>query len=291
MALAVDRVQRALRKLHKHLQKLPANPSPEDVHRLRTGARHIETIAVLFGAPDQQPVRRLLKSIKPLRKAAGRVRDLDVFTGYAISLPPTPGRHSLSRLVKSLAEMRRDSAGKLLDTVRREQKTAQRHIKRHSDFIGLLSADVNRSPASGTRAHPSERRIGAAATEILRDLGHGPPPDQRNLHRLRLKIKKLRSILELQPNFDRGLWNALGRAKDAIGDWHDWNQLAEIAARLLDARRDRALLDRISDHCRRKLEPALIAAHALRERCQKPLAKKRPSPRATGRLRSLLPHQ
>jgi CHAD domain-containing protein len=273
MALAADRVQKALRKLRKCVSKLPADPAPEEVHELRTQARHIENIATVLSSPDAKEVRSLLKSIRPMRKAAGRVRDLDVLVGNALSLNLASHSDSLIHLVESLGMMRQENAAKLLDTVHRRPKAAQRNLKRYEELVGLSAANENSTLTLGIRRRPPEQRISAITAEILHDLSHGPAPHPQNLHSLRLKIKELRSILQLMPDSDRGLITALGEVKDAIGDWHDWQQLAEVATQSLDARNNRALLSRIRATLEHKLKNALAAASALRNRYLKPVAK------------------
>jgi hypothetical protein len=60
------------------------------------------------------------------------------------------------------------------------------------------------------------------------------------------------------------LVDALGNVQRRVGDWHDWQQLEEIAREVLNAERDQALLTRIAQTVRRKFDPALAAANALR---------------------------
>lgn len=273
MALAVDRVQRALRKLRKSLRRLPADPTPEQVHQLRTQSRHIEDIAAALTSPDEKELRRLLKSIEPVRKAAGRVRDMDVLIGNATSLPRAASSDSLIHLVESLKIVRQKSAGKLLDTIHRERKSALRNLEEYENLIESRAVEENSPLSLSIRKRPPELRLDAKVAQLLRNLSSTPTLHPRSLHRYRLKIKELRSILQLMNDSDNSLLGALGKTKDAIGEWHDWQQLADLAAQSLNARNDRALLARIRETCRRKLRNALTAASALRKRCQLPAAK------------------
>ncbi len=59
---------------------------------------------------------------------------------------------------------------------------------------------------------------------------------------------------------------ALGDVQRRIGDWHDWQQLEEIARQVLVDEKDRALLDRIGKTVKRSFDRALTAANALRGR-------------------------
>jgi hypothetical protein len=57
---------------------------------------------------------------------------------------------------------------------------------------------------------------------------------------------------------------ALGDVQRRIGDWHDWQQLGEIARQVLVLEEDRALLGRIGETVERRFDRALAAANALR---------------------------
>ena len=60
--------------------------------------------------------------------------------------------------------------------------------------------------------------------------------------------------------------DALGEVKEKIGDWHDWQQLAKTAEKVLDAQDDRATLKKIDETGKKKLIQALAAADAIRAR-------------------------
>ena len=86
MALNQDRWEKPFRKLRKALKNLPDEPSPEDVHDLRTRIRRIEAIMQALRLDDTRDRKRLLKSVASIRKRAGQVRDMDVLTGFAATL-------------------------------------------------------------------------------------------------------------------------------------------------------------------------------------------------------------
>ena len=81
----------------------------------------------------------------------------------------------------------------------------------------------------------------------------------------RLKVKVLRYILQLSGDANSGPGRVtLGNCQCRIGDWHDWQQLEEIAGQLLSMERDGALLTRIGSISNRKFHQALKAANTLR---------------------------
>jgi CHAD domain-containing protein len=268
MALELDRLQKPLRKLRKSLKHLPKDPPPEAVHKLRTRARQIESIAPALTPSEEKKTRRLLKSIKPVRKAAGGVRDMDVLTGNALRLPKNSHSESLARLIALLETMRQESADALLDTVSEKRKPARHLLKQYSrlvqaSFKGRHNGKHNGSPG---QAASSSRPVENAIHGLTRELSEWPALDAENIHPFRLKVKELRSILQLFPNSDARFVAALGKVKDQIGEWHDWQQLAGFARHALDRDIDRPLLDQIDQVGAQKLTEALTAASALRRR-------------------------
>ena len=99
---------------------------------------------------------------------------------------------------------------------------------------------------------------------VARELGEWPPLNAENIHAFRLKVKELRYILQLSGDTNSSLEETLGNVQRRIGDWHDWQQLEEIAGQLLNMERDGALLTRIGAISSRKFHQALKAANTLR---------------------------
>lgn len=272
MALELDRVQKPLRELRKALKQLSDDPAPEAVHKLRTRARRMEVLVAALTRLGKKKTRRLLKSIKQVRKAAGAVRDMDVLAGHALSLSQESGNGSLTRLVEHLRMSRRKSAGALLDAIGRPGKTARHNLKQFNRQIQSAAAKKKIESSNGYRHEAAGQHVRAVAAELIRELSRWPAFSLANLHLFRLKVKELRYILQLAPDPDTGFGAALGRVKDQIGEWHDWQQLAEVAAGFLGPRQDRALLTQIGRIGKQKLRQALAASNALRKRYLKPLS-------------------
>lgn len=268
--MELDRVEKPLRKMRKLLKSLPADPAPADVHKLRTATRRIEAAAGALTDTDRKDTRRLLKALKPVRKAAGSVRDMDVLTRNLLELPQNGTRESLLRLVEHLGNARQESAGELLDTVDRQRKAARRQIKKYERLVESVaeSVAVGKKPVQRAvaRTFDSENGSDSAADRLIAELIHWPALNAENFHPFRLKVKELRYVLQLFPQADQGFVNALGNVKDGIGDWHDWQQLQEIAREVLDAQKDRELLEQIEKKIQQKFTRALSAANALRRR-------------------------
>ena len=254
MQLQRNRVEKPLRKLSKQLKSFPADPLPEKVHSLRTRTRRLEATIAAVSLDREKKARRLVKRIKPLRKAAGAVRDMDVLIGDVLTVCGQGG-DSAVRLVQHLSAMRVEHARRLHHLVGRERGGIRRQLEKSSK---LIRNRINGKTADGG----SE-----AATQILiTELSHWPKLEEGNLHLFRIRLKELRYMLQLHEQADEKLVDALGEVKDIIGEWHDWLELANIAREVLDPKEDRELLNRIFDSTGQKFQIALEAANRVRAR-------------------------
>ncbi len=270
--MELDRAEKPLLQLRKLLKTLPSNPAPDEVHELRIRARKIEALGAALKAADAKRTKRLLKLIKPVRKAAGDVRDMDVFTGNLLHMPQNAdtgheaSNDSLIRLVEHLGTVRRKSAGHLLDAVNRQRRPVRRSLKNYAKLVESVVKGKKPAPIEIARTLESVDGSGSLASSLMTELRKWPRLHARNIHPFRLKVKELRYVLQLFPGADRGLVDSLGKVKDEIGDWHDWQQLLGIARDILDARKDKALLAEIDAAVKEKLAHALAGANALRRR-------------------------
>jgi CHAD domain-containing protein len=260
----LERVRKALRELGKSLQSLNGDSAPKDVHKLRTASRRVEAIAGVLEAADQKKSRRLVKSIEPIRKAAGGVRDMDVLLGDARKLARYSDGESLAHLVEYLKAARQQSAGELQHALHHRRKVVREDLKRYSKFIAALAKHAQSSSRSDAEAGRAQEEINGSAMDVMRELGDWKPLDAENLHAFRLKVKQLRYTMQLDAQANSGLLEALGDVQTRIGEWHDWQQLEEIARRVLVLEEDRPLLDRIRETVKRRFERAIASANNLR---------------------------
>src|SRR5262249_7589657 len=82
------------------------------------------------------------------------------------------------------------------------------------------------------KKHFSEEAA-ATALQLSSELRSWPALNRSNLHPFRLKVKELRYVLQLSGQDDAFI-ETLGEVKDAIGEWHDWRELAGIADKVID---------------------------------------------------------
>jgi CHAD domain-containing protein len=264
MADELERVRKALRELGKSLESLHGESAPKNVHKLRTASRRVEAIAGVLQAVDGKKSRRLVKSIEPVRKAAGGVRDMDVLLADARKLARYCDGESLGHLVEHLETARQQYAGELQHALHHRRKAVLADLKEYSKFVASAAKHAQSASSSGADANQSQENIHSSAMDVMRELGDWTPLEADNLHEFRLKVKQLRYTLQLDAQSDAALVEALGDVQRRIGDWHDWHQLEQIARQALLLEEDRALLDRIGETVKRRFDRALAAANALR---------------------------
>jgi len=264
MGIRLVALQKPLDKLRETIQRLPEDPSVVDVHQLRTQTRRLEAIAAALMLDKERETQQLLKALKPLRKAAGKVRDFDVLIAHAAAFATDSEKDSAARLIEHLGAMRMESAKDMYDVVANHRKDVRRGLKQFSKRIQEEAHDVDfKVRPESTRGWMSKEAV-EVSLEISRKLASWPRLSRKTIHGFRIKAKKLRYILQLYDDADPEVLQALGHVKDKIGDWHDWDELAKTAEAVLDA--DGALLKKIGELGKTKLHAAVEAAQTLRTR-------------------------
>jgi CHAD domain-containing protein len=150
-------------------------------------------------------------------------------------------------------------------------------LKRVERELGRKEASIK-----DKRALPAEPS--SPALKVAAELGSIPRLSHSNLHPFRLKVKELRNLLRLADKADQDLIAALATVKDAIGEWHDWEELVKIADKVLDHGTGCRLMQQLKTTTRDKFESALWQAEQLRKCYFGVSGKKKP-----GRSRSAVP--
>lgn len=263
MELEVRSVRRPIRQFRKLLESLPSNPLVKDVHDLRKRARRLETIITAYMPDRKKRNRRLLKTLKPVFKAAGAVRDMDVMATKARGLGSDRRNNSVTLLLEHLQTMRIESAGKLFEQISRHGTAARRRLK---EFSSEIEERFERKNARRAATTTGNQLHADAANKLMEELRRWPALDAENLHAFRIKVKELRIVLQLTEAAKPDFADELDEVKDQIGDWHDWQQLRIIAEKVLDRRENRTTLEKIEAMESRKLKQALAGAQAMRTR-------------------------
>jgi CHAD domain-containing protein len=252
----VDNSTRPLRKLCRLTKSFPADPSPEEVHALRTQTRRMEAVLDAVTLDSGKQPRRLRHIMTPVRKAAGGVRDMDVMIRNVLTLSKKDSPGSVMRLVAQLAQKREKRARYLRDNIAAHGKEARMLLKRYARLI---------ERQSDTNHHIFTKNTGALQA-LIAELERWPELDSENLHAFRIRVKKLQYLLQISHLANRRATKTLAEVKDAIGDWHDWRGVLKVAEKVLDPKVDRAILNHVQVICDTRLRQAFASASLLRER-------------------------
>lgn len=246
--MAVDQESKrlAFARLLRNLSKLSANPRPENVHRCRAYSRRVESVLALVPKLDGNQ-KKLLKTLKRLRKKAGRVRELDVqiaaLRGLRISQAPA----GKSQLLHVLVEDRAKRLRKLEKSFDKETTTELRRRLRRAEKNLCIPANAD-PVAEALRLFFEVGKDGAGLTE-------------NQLHQYRIAGKRARYLAELagvDPHAQTVV-DQLKRMQDVIGDWHDWLELTGKAEKLLKEDQNPSLLVALRNINRAKFRQAVEA--------------------------------
>ena len=218
MAVDPKRLLKPAKKLRKLVRKLDRRPAPEDVHALRTNTRRFEAAFDALKLDGQSGGRSLMKDLRRCRKRAGKVRDMDVLTGYASTIHVTGEEECGVRLLEHLGARRRKYASKLYADVRRLRSSLRKDLRRtEARLTELVQAD-----GDGAGGSAAASQAAGTATTLAVQLTAPERLDRANLHPYRLKVKELRNILRMAAGNSTRFVDDLAQVKDAIGEWHDW---------------------------------------------------------------------
>src|SRR5436190_5997340 len=215
MPLDVDRLQKPVRKLRKFMKKTPRRPTPDEVHDLRTNTRRVEASMEALSLDSKREGERLLKDLARVRRRAGKVRDMDVLTGFASNVHPKGEQDCVVQLLEHLGARRGKYTKKLYTEVRQSGPELRKRLKRIAARIDKLAQAQDES--SGDR-NAAASEVAASALRLSTELATPSRLGRINLHPYRLKVKALRNVLQMaQRANDDPFVKSLGEVKEASG--------------------------------------------------------------------------
>ncbi len=255
------KAKKSFQQLYKSLRPISRKPSPTRVHNLRTRTRRVEAVIHALMLDHEHQGKRLLRVMAPIRKKAGKVRDIDVLIGFATTLGSDGEVECLIQLVEHLDSVRVQSVRKLRNAFSTYAKEARHHIEQCSALT------EKQFPVAGKQDNRDLSAVATAtALALWTELLEWPRLNARNLHMFRIKAKELRYVLQLVGNEDANFIQALGQVKDMIGEWHDWNELATVAAGVVNRGHRCSLPQQLRSITKAKLQDALSTSNAMREK-------------------------
>lgn len=264
MPLEQKQLHKPFRKLRKGLKSFPKQPSPDLVHDVRTSSRRIEAIVAAMALDSKPDVKRLRRRMSRVRKQAGKVRDMDVLTGFASQLQLDQEQDCVVRIVEFLGSRRYKKAAKMQAIVREEAPALRRLLQRCSKRIEKVLG--NGESQRDDRTAPAD--VTALALRLSSELQSPARLTRYNLHPYRLQVKQLQYVLQMagdeSPERQRFV-EKLKQVKDAIGEWHDWQELLSIAGKVLDHGGNCKLLRELKSICDHKFQHALVATNEMRK--------------------------
>ena len=262
MSLNAKKLLKPIRKIRKALKNASRQPSPDQVHDIRTQSRRLEATLAAIRLDQDKVGRRVLETMTPIRKNAGNVRDMDVLTGFASTLAKDPHDQCLIRLLTHLGAQRARSTRKFHKTIAKNRKQANRSLKA---YRALVKRHLKRANQSAPHGQEWQKDAMATALELSTELADWPRLNATNLHAFRLEVKQLGYVLNLADDSHTAYLDALDKTKAAIGEWHDWNDLRAIADKVISHRGDCPLRKQIDSIVAQKLASALTIASRLRK--------------------------
>ena len=225
--------------------------APKNVHHLRTTIRRIESL-VSYANPDlDKKLERSLEKMADLRKRAGKVRDLDVQAGLLDALGNGSTVRDRNALAELLGKKRDRQTKRLVSAVRKVQESKFfARMNRIAEESGAVPEGKNRPLAP-----LEEARVQLA--EMATDFSSHQEIKLSRLHSARVSLKRLRYLAELaeESTEQKDFIQKLKAVQDAVGDWHDWQELTNTAEKRFSDRVNCALL--------REVRALLAARHAM----------------------------
>ena len=208
-----------------------SDPAPKHVHHLRSKIRRIEAtlelLALSASLPDlHKEAKPLTKLLTKIRRAAGKVRDLDVHLDL---LKKYRRNDDTARLEKDLASARKKNAAKLRDLLKKDRLKVDREF----DRLQIALEPALNLAIGGDALEDVAHRWFAFS---LRGLDHRK---DKHLHTIRKVSKTARYLAEIGAETSKAAARSASRferTQQALGKWHDSLLLGEEASASLGKR-------------------------------------------------------
>ncbi len=226
-------------RLELKLAMLKRRVTPDSVHQARAAARRLQALLHGFRAQLNPPMaRRYRCRLKRVTRDFARLRDADVAArNIAVLERAADGRRrkALASLSRGFRRRRERLAGRLKARLANSKWSRDvRELKKAAAEPALVLPE---SLSIADLARP----LLAKGRRRMRGRLRGTGRSERALHRLRIKVKRLRYFLEECAQFDDGLLTArelplLEGVQDCLGQLHDLAVLKILSKRQASTR-------------------------------------------------------
>ena len=262
------------------LARCSRKPTRKRVHNLRIVTLRIQAeLQHRFrdDGPDAESTiaaNRWIKQADKLRQALSDLREVDVWIGKLGGL-----RTSLTETGTYVPRSNRECL-RQIDLL--EDKLNVKRSELEKDLVGELEDCRKRmvgisKDIEGMAESEAAENMDGSAEDILKQFAEVaaefPTLDGENLHEFRKRIKTVRYLAEMlavdHPE-TRQPAASLKKMQSAIGEWHDWQQLARMSRRMHEGRKKHDELSELLESLTAEsLEKALDVCERLTERLMK----------------------
>jgi CHAD domain-containing protein len=245
MAISSERGKSGFRRMERSLQGISSDLDPDSIHNFRTMSRRLQTLFQELLPERSRNQKKLLQLLNPIRKRAGRVRDIDVQLAALRSLKTSQEPRRKTQLMQSLIELRAKHDKRLLKLVKngdiQEIRRRLRKAAKETNF------DAARDPLTVARKILESAVISA------------PGPSEEALHRYRLFVKRARYAAEFASTSSESteFISQLKKLQDALGHWHDWITLTHTAVEHFGEVNESSLVAALQNVTRGKFRQAI----------------------------------
>jgi CHAD domain-containing protein len=166
-------------------------------------------------------------------------------------------------LLEYLGAQRQKYAKKLDLVIKQYASPLRKRLKQTSR---RMDKALHRNGSRDASGNTVNTEAAASALHLLSELAQPAHLGRNSLHPYRLKVKKLRNVLEMAENAkEKEFVKRLGEVKDAIGEWHDREELLTIAKDVVNHRPNCRLLAELRKTADAKFKTALALAESMRK--------------------------
>jgi CHAD domain-containing protein len=226
--------QRRLEKFVSLFAKVLVSDHSDTIHDGRVWSRRLqEAFRVLFPQPRIGKSRKLVRTLRQVRRALGNCRNTDVTIGLIenkLNSATASTNHKSWNLVKDYLSEKRE----------RQVARAREELAQH-DITQFVTRTQSLLQPEGLQQEPEEllkRSVEEGLAEwnkALREAQENPQVDQ--IHALRIAGKRLRYRAELLADLGdataKPRIKALKLLQDKLGDWHDRIILLQLIAEFI----------------------------------------------------------